>query len=146
MQKYAKNQTLTKFIGTWKLLECIEIKNGGDFFYPWGKDAIGYIIYTVEGVIAVQIMRQNRQLFNGKDITEATPDEGQALTKDYNAYFGHFEIDEAKKTVIHHIEGHLYPNLIGKNNIRSYHFYDNKLALTTEGGNVLRKLVWEKLV
>lgn len=146
MRKNSKQEVLAKFIGTWKLLECVEVGANGESFYPWGKDAIGYIIYTTEGVMAVQIMRKNRKLFSGKDITQALPEEGQALAKDYNAYFGHFDIDENNETVIHHIEGHLYPNLISKDNIRRYHFYENKLSLITEGGNVLRKLIWEKLI
>jgi len=146
MKHTFSEQIFLKFIGTWKLVECVEIGSTGEAFYPWGDDAIGYIIYTLEGVVAVQIMRKSRTLFNEKDITKATPQEGRELTRDYNAYFGHFEIDEAQSTVIHHVEGHLYPNLIGKNNIRIYNFYDNKLSLTTEGGNVFRKLIWERVI
>jgi hypothetical protein len=145
MQKVQLNKDIAKFIGAWRLIKCTETNSKGEVFYPWGEDAIGYIIYTQEAVIAVQIMRQHRKSFDGNDITQATSQEGQQLVKDYNAYFGHFEIDETTKIVTHHIEGHLFPNLIGKNNVRTYNFYDNKVSLTTIGNNVHRELLWEKL-
>jgi hypothetical protein len=145
MQKPTTNNAIDKFIGTWRLVKCTETKSKEDVFYPWGADAVGYIIYTAEGVMAVQIMRQQRKLFSGNDIRQAAAQDGQELIKDYNAYFGRFEVNEINQTVIHHIEGHLFPNLIGKDNIRNYRFYDNRLSLTTVGGNVSRELLWEKL-
>lgn len=135
---------MKKFVGTWKLISCTETDPKGKTFYPWGQDAIGYLIYTAEGIMAVQIMRKNRNPFSGNDITQATPQEGQQLAKDYNAYFGPFKVDETNKTVIHTVQGHLNPNMIGKNNIRVYKFYDDKLSLTTQGSNI-KEIIWQKV-
>jgi hypothetical protein len=130
-----KNQIFTMFVGTWTLVECIQIDAQGNRSYPWGKDALGYIIYTVDNIMAVQIMRKERSPLGAQDIT-----------KDYNAYFGHFDIDETNKTVIHMVEGHLKPELVGKKSIRLYHFYDDKLSLTTQGEATVKKLIWQKLL
>lgn len=145
MRNPPASQLFFKFVGTWKLIECVVTDAQGNSFYPWGHDAIGYLIYTAEGIMAVQIMRKKRKLFDEKNILQATAQEGQALVQDYNAYFGHFEIDEVNTTIIHIIEGHLNPNMIGGQNIRTYNFYDNKLSLVTQGEANVKKLIWERL-
>jgi hypothetical protein len=133
-----ENQIFGKFIGTWKLVECIETDQQGNIRYPWGKDAIGYIIYTIERIMAVQIMRTQR----GPFLPSAS---AQMLLDDYNAYFGTFEIDEKNSTVIHHVQGHLNPSMVGKKNIREYQFEHDKLHLTTVGNGPTKKLTWQKI-
>jgi hypothetical protein len=132
---------INQFIGTWKLIECFETDSKGNISYPWGQDALGYIIYTVERIMAVQIMRKNRNLFK----QDAPLHEREVFLKDYNAYFGTFEIDETNETIIHTIQGHLNPNLIGKKNVRTYKFYDNKLSLTAQNKTTQEKLLWQRL-
>ena len=144
MQRPHTNQIFYKFVGTWKLVERIETDSKGAISYPWGKDAIGYLIYTVETIMAVQIMPKNRELLHKNDTTQEASREGQVIAKDYIAYFGHFEIDETNQTVIHTLEGNLNPNFIGKKKIRTYNFYDDKLSLTPQEQPTL-KIVWQKL-
>lgn len=134
-----------KFIGIWRFVRCAEMQTNGDVLYPWGEDAIGYIIYMPEDIMAVQIMRQNRKAFNVDNFMLAPAEECHALPKDYNAYFGSYTLDEPKNTIVHHIQGHLFPNLVGKDNVRHYQFEGNRLLLTTGGGNNRRELVWEKV-
>lgn len=116
------------FIGLWNLVEAIEIDKEKTW-YPWGKNAQGCIIYTPEGIMAVQIIPEEPN-------TTALPD--------HNIYFGPFELDEANNLVIHHIQAHMNPAMVGRKNIRSYHFYDNKLLLVTQGEPTTRRLLWEK--
>ena len=66
-------------LGTWRLVHSVEVGPGGVKRYPIGEDAIGYIIYTESGVMAVQITRRVR--------APAGP-EGVVGKKDYLAYFG----------------------------------------------------------
>lgn len=137
MQKQPENKIFHKLIGVWKLIECVRIEPDGTLSYPWGQDVLGYIIYTIEGIMAVQIMRKKRT-------TQGTPEE-LMIAHDYDAYFGPFEIDEANQTVIHHVEGHLDPYFIGKKRIRTFKFSDNILELTTQGEIDSRKLTWQKV-
>jgi hypothetical protein len=46
--------------GTWRLVHSVEFGPGGEKRYPLGEDAIGCIIYTDAGVMAVQIGRRVR--------------------------------------------------------------------------------------
>lgn len=47
-----------KIIGTWKLVHSVEIESSGNKRYPFGDDAIGYIMYDALGVMTVQICRK----------------------------------------------------------------------------------------
>jgi hypothetical protein len=43
------------------LVHSVEFGPGGEKHYPFEEDAIGYIIYTESGVMAVQITRRGVQ-------------------------------------------------------------------------------------
>lgn len=145
MAHHFENKLFCTFIGTWQLVACTETDAKGTITYPWGMEAIGYLIYTKEGMMAVQIMRKNRMPFSTDNLMLITAKEAQALAKDYNAYSGTFEIDEAQGVVIHNVQTHLNPNIVGKKNIRKYAFYDDKLELTTQGSSNVKKLIWQRL-
>lgn len=133
-----ENETFCRFVGTWKLVECIETDPQGNNIYPWGRDAIGYLIYTAEHIMSVQMMRKKR------DIT-GVPQTCLDITKDYNAYFGRFEIDEALKTVTHVLEGNIDPQMIGIRKVRAYSFHEDKLALVTQKESLSIKITWQKV-
>jgi hypothetical protein len=48
------------FVGAWRLVHSVEYGPGGGRHYPFGEDAMGYIIYSESSVIAVQISRRGR--------------------------------------------------------------------------------------
>jgi hypothetical protein len=43
----------TAILGTWRLVHSLECEPSGEKHYPFGEDAIGYIMYTDSGVMAV---------------------------------------------------------------------------------------------
>ncbi|MDX2163893.1 MAG: lipocalin-like domain-containing protein [Gammaproteobacteria bacterium] len=118
-----------KIIGTWKLVHSVEIEHSGNKRYPFGEDAIGYIIYDAAGTMAVQISRRERQVFNEKD---------------YLAYFGRYEIDLQNELVRHFVEGSLHLSYLGKILERKYHFYDNRMSLKPHDGTN-REILWERV-
>ena len=72
----------------------------------------------------------------------------------YGAYYGTYEVKEDQKLVIHHLEGALFPNEIGADNIRYYEFMGDRVRLIIPdivNGKVqpkspnARSLVWERL-
>jgi catechol 1,2-dioxygenase len=133
-----------KIIGTWKLVYSVEIDSDGNKFYPFGEDAIGYIIYDVFNRMSVQICRKNRKLFNAANFTGVEPGELQRLPQDYLAYFGRYEIDTEKQIVRHFVDGHLFPNEIGKILERKYHFFNDNMSLKPWDGTN-REILWEKI-
>jgi len=138
------SNVLNLFIGTWRLVYSVEIDKSGTAHYPFGEDAIGYIIYDDNAQMAVQISRFHRQNFNSDNFLTASESDLITLPKNYLAYFGKFVLDEKNSIVSHIIEGHLFPNYVEKNLERKYRFYDNKLSLKPWDGTN-REIVWEKV-
>jgi Lipocalin-like domain len=121
------------FVGAWRLVHSVEYGPGGERHYPFGKDAIGYIIYSESGVMAVQITRR------GRPATEPNP---VVVKKDYLAYFGRYELDVQNAVVRHLLEGELFPGHAGDLE-RKYHFFDDKLSLKPlDGAN--REILWQR--
>jgi hypothetical protein len=134
-----------KIIGTWALVHSLEIDDTGEKHYPFGEDAIGYIMYDVHGRMAVQICRKNRKPFDSKNFIHASPNELSQLPKDYLAYFASFEIDTKNEIVRHLVDGHLYPNHTGTILERKYHFFEDKMSLKPWDGTN-REILWKKII
>lgn len=133
-----------KIIGTWKLVHSVEIDAEGTHHYPFGDDAIGFIIYDAAGTMAVQISRNNRAKFGSATFKNAQSAEALTLPQDYLAYFGSYKIDLDNEVVQHFVDGALFPNYIGQNLPRKYTFYDDKLSLKPADGTN-REILWQKL-
>jgi hypothetical protein len=90
-------------------------------------------------------MRPNQPSFASEDWREATAGEKAAAWSNYFGYFGTYTIDEQAGTVVHHIEGSWFPNLMGTDQIRHFRFEGERIVLAadTEWGQV--RIVWEKI-
>jgi hypothetical protein len=97
----------------------VEYGPGGEQHYPFGEDAIGYIIYSGSGVMAVQISRRSRPTVGPNPVVGK---------KDYLAYFERYELDVQNAVVRHLLEGELFPGH-AEDLERKYHFFDEKLSL-----------------
>lgn len=133
-----------QLLGMWKLVHSVEIDAAKNQHYPFGVDAIGYIVYDAAGKMAVQISRAARQAFHSKVFKGATATEALTLSQDYLAYFGGYEVDVESQVVHHRIEGSLFPNYIGQTLSRRYHFYDDFLSLKPIDGTD-REILWQKI-
>jgi len=49
------------FIGTWKLMSWEFTQPDGTIQYLYGKDVVGYLMYTADGYMSAQIMDPDRQ-------------------------------------------------------------------------------------
>jgi catechol 1,2-dioxygenase len=133
-----------EIIGTWKLVYSVEIDSLGNKIYPFGEDAMGYIIYDESNKMAVQICRKERKLFNSSSFTKSSVDELSIIPMDYLAYFGNYDIDTDNKLVRHNVEGHLFPNYVSHALERKYDFFDDKMSLKPWDGTN-REILWQKI-
>jgi hypothetical protein len=133
---------MNNFVGTWKLLSFEEIQPDGSINRPYGEHPVGRLIYDAAGHMAVQIMRRDRQFLSSGDPQQAAPEEIKTAVEGFTAFFGTYEIDEAEQTVIHHVEGHLFPNSVGKYLKRRFEFSGDRLTLKPSDN---RKLVWQRV-
>jgi Lipocalin-like domain len=121
-------------IGAWRLVHSVEYRPGGTPHYPFGQDAVGYIMYSESGVMSVQITRRDR----GVD-AERPPGGGS----DYLAYFGRYELDVDNQLVRHFLEGQVHPGSHPATLERKYRFYEDKLSLRPWDGTD-REILWQR--
>ncbi|MGH9545395.1 MAG: lipocalin-like domain-containing protein [Terriglobales bacterium] len=102
-----------KLIGAWHLADLRAPAADGKVRSIAGLK--GTLIYTRDGHMSVQIMY---------------PESAAALSNDYvlNGYeasFGSYDLDEAKHTVTHHVQGSITHGLVGKDLPRVYQLTDD---------------------
>ena len=138
------------FIGAWKLLSFEFRKDEGTSIYPFGETAQGSIIYTESGRYSAQLMRVDRPRFAVPDQMKGTTDEIAASYKGCISYFGSYEVDFENGFIIHRVEGSLFPNMEGSNQIRVFDLSGDRLQLTTppfklDGEQAIGILQWKKI-
>jgi hypothetical protein len=136
-------------IGTWKLISW-ENRSvvDGKVSYPFGKDAVGYIMYTQDGCMSVAMMRPNRPKFAAGDLLSSSPEEKAHAAETYMTYCGQYEF--RGDTVIHHVDLSLFPNWVGVDQERLVEVRGNRLTLSTRpmllgGIQQTGHLIWERL-
>lgn len=107
-----------RFIGAWHL-ESLQAPDADGRMIRF-SGLIGTLVYTRDSHMSVQIMY---------------PPSATALTNDYvlNGYeasFGRYEVDPAKQTITHFVEGSITRGLVGKSLVRVYRFTQDGGRLT----------------
>ncbi len=133
-------------VGTWRLKRWETRTADGRVAYPLGPDAVGSLIYTAGGHMAVAMMRANRLAFADDDLLGGTLEEQAAAAAGYVTYCGRYEIRNG--TVIHHVELSLFPNWVGVDQVRYAELEGDRLTITTPqlqvGGQSVHRLIWER--
>jgi len=136
------------FTGTWRLVS-FEIRSAdGQVSYPFGQDAVGYIMYSEDGHMAVVLTTANRPKFAFGDILGGNTEEKVAAAESYVSYFGRYEIQGDK--VVHHIEVSFFPNWTGVDQERFFVLEGDRLSLSTPptllaGMQQTAHLIWERV-
>lgn len=146
-----------KFAGAWKLVSFTKKSPDGQISYPYGYEAMGYIIYSNEGIMSATIMRADRkplkipwEEFNKAETIWSKLKYFKTTLKyldaaqSYLSYCGLYDFDDKKIT--HHVKVCLIPNWVGKVLVRYYEFTGNYLILSVkddEGG--IFELRWERI-
>lgn len=135
-----------QFVGTWRLVSWENRDALGQVNYPYGKDAVGYLIYAADGYMSATLTKDNRPHFATGDVSGGTMEEQAMAAQTYAAYCGRYEIQADK--VIHHVEASLFPNWVGTDQARFFEFTGGKLVLSTPptligGKQQTSHLIWE---
>ena len=139
--------TRSNFVGAWRLVS-FEATAEGVTTYPFGRGARGCLYYGPGGEMSVVLSKPDREHFAGADVGLATADEKVAAFGSCFSYFGTFELKGS--VVIHHVEHCTFPNWIGSDQVRLFHFEKNRLTLETPptpsgGKETVSRLVWERI-
>ncbi len=105
--------TLTKeeLVGTYRLLYGGIERPDGTVEYPYGEDAIGYLVYLDNDRVSWHIMAANRPPFSDPDLLGGAPEENDKAFRTSNGYFGHYRIEG--DVIRYEIEVAQVPNMVG---------------------------------
>jgi hypothetical protein len=133
---------MKRFHGAWRLVAFEEDRSDGGIVYPYGKDAVGLLIYDSSGRMSVQIMRRDRAPLSSTDWPRVPAEEIKKAIEGVTAFFGSYEVDEPNGVVAHRVEGHVLPDSIGKELRREFVFSGNLLTLKP---SPTRRVIWERI-
>lgn len=136
------------FVGTWRLVTWENKDEEGNSTYPFGEDAMGYLMYSADKYMCVTLSKKDRPNFTGGDILTATPEEQSMALGTYISYCGSYDLAPGKVT--HRPTVSLFPNYIGTEQVRIFRFENGKLVLThapemMDGKMRTPLIVWEKV-
>jgi hypothetical protein len=149
---YVSERTLqtfgaTPFLGAWRLRSWdVLYADGRPPTYPYGDDAVGWLMYTPDGHMSVEVSRRRRAPLSTDNARKA-PDAEKARAFDgYLAYSGSYSVD--LNEVVHRVEFSLNPNVCGTEQRRTATFEGGRLILSAEetvnGVRRTHRLVWER--
>ncbi|MCX4406056.1 MULTISPECIES: lipocalin-like domain-containing protein [unclassified Streptomyces] len=140
-----------RLIGAWRLVSYETRRvSDGSVEHPFGKDALGLILYTQDGYMSAQLMARGAQPFDQADLHRAGNAELAQAARHYLAYSGPFEVSEDGR-LTHHMSVSLFPNWLGQTQERVVTLTERLLRLTTtapvlsEGHLCEPCLTWERI-
>ena len=137
-----------KIIGTWKLISWTFNNEKNEPVNFFGDNPSGILMYDQSGYMNAQLMKPGRANFNSESLAEGTPEEIQQAYLSYAAYYGKF-YEKSPGEIIHIVEGSLFPNWIGHEEIRYGKLEGEYLILSTppikaQGKEIVFNVKWKK--
>jgi hypothetical protein len=138
-----------QIIGSWKLVSWIYLNQDNQLVNYLGESPSGILTYDTCGYMSAHLMRSNRQSFVSESLTAGTADEIRDAFFNYVAYWGRY-YERAPGEIVHQVEGSLFPNWIGQDQIRFGKLSGRYLILSTPpiralGKELAFKLTWQKV-
>ncbi|MCL1829624.1 MAG: lipocalin-like domain-containing protein [Oscillospiraceae bacterium] len=114
--------------GTWKLDSFIAVDEDNQMIDVMGPGAEGFICYSGDGWVSVQILKAGRLRYDVPDTEGGTEEQTLSAARGCFSYAGKYTVDEENAVVYHHLEFSLIPNWIGST---------QKRYITKESENIL---------
>ena len=130
-----------QLVGSYKLISYETY--GRDGAVTKSPYTVGQISYDAAGRMSAQLMREDRQKLS----SPSTETERAAAYSGFISYFGHYDLDAEKRTVTHHVEGAVSPNMVGNALVRHFEFSPDGKSLflsVKDGDRVTGKLRWDR--
>jgi hypothetical protein len=141
-------QRNSSVVGIWKLISVTEADDS-TISYPFGQEVGGLLMIDPSGYYSAQLMNMKRPSFKSPDPRAGTSEEIKMAFEDYLGYYGTYDLDEIKKVITWHVKGSLWPNLIGRDQLRYYELNGNRMILRApvffSGKDRVINLVWERV-
>jgi len=147
--KKSKEIASNPLVGTWRLVRWYNVSEDEVKTYPLGEAATGYISYSNDGFVFVQITAANRPLYAVNDPFGGTLEEDAAAMKSHITYAGSYEYRGAD--VVHRVTHASCPNWVGTEQVRTVRLDGGRLELSAAGAHfqgrpVTAYVLWERAV
>jgi hypothetical protein len=143
-------------VGVWELVSLQDNRPSGDVLDWMGKKPSGILIYSPDGLMALQIMRDPPAVAGSMWSSDgrvllpsASANDIRDALGGYYSYFGTWDVDERAHTVTHHVRASLRSGEVGAHYVRPYELAGEQLVLRypvkrvgSEGWT--RVLVWRR--
>jgi hypothetical protein len=96
-------------------------------------DIQGMLLYTGDGHMSVQLMYPQSESHLTNDYVK----------NGYEASFGSYDVDEAKHTVTHHVQGSITEGLVGKDLTRAFQISGKRLIIKSTRDDEHWSVTWE---
>ncbi|MFJ2033495.1 lipocalin-like domain-containing protein [Streptosporangium sp. NPDC087985] len=144
----AREEVRRRLLGAWELVSYTATSADGHVIHPLGANPHGLIVYTSEGYVSAQLGRSDRPRLGAVRLEEGPAKELARAAATYVAYAGTFQVVDPT-TVEHHVIISLFPNWVGRPQVRTVHFDGDllKLSLATQirDADRIGELTWRRL-
>lgn len=138
------NKTEIPIIGTWQLMTWKSTDENGEQCFPFGEDALGYLIYSEAGFMSLHLSHKHRELFQSPSVFNVTKEEALESYLSYSSYCGRYEVKEDK--VLHYVLMHTSPNWVETVQVRNYKVEGDILHLSHRLEGSCQDLLWNKII
>jgi hypothetical protein len=138
-----------ELLGTWRFVSSSQrLADGTTQPDPQtGPKGVGYLIYTKTGQVCVVVGNSERSRWPSPQ--SPTDAEVRSAFEGLTAYAGTFQVNEAERFVVHHIEVDRVPNSVGAERKRFCSITGNRLTLRAApplpAGVQEWTIVWERV-
>ncbi len=140
-----------RLVGTWRLQSRVDRDRDGRVVPDptIGVDPLGYLVYDRSGHMHAQIMARDR-VRGAAAVLQSGDGDAASYLGGYYAYFGRYEIDAGSGRILHHLDGSLAAQDVGRTIARAFTLANDTLTLSFEHGaapaaRLTRTLVWRKI-
>lgn len=134
-------------VGTWRLIVCEHRLPGGRRLHPFGRRPGGRLIYSPDGWMMVMLMARGRKPSASSQVFEATDAERADAARGFLGYSARWRVRGG--TVVHDVDVSLFPNWLGRPQVRRFSVKGRRVTFTTgpflvNGVRQTARLVWER--
>ena len=132
-------------VGSWRLTGWTRLTADEPLVYPFGREAVGLLVYAPDGHMAVQMTAGHRKTLGIDDPIGGPVEARAAAYSGCLAYFGTYMVEGS--TVVHRIEASLFPDWTGAEQPRPFTLDADTLVLRTpphviDGRTVVNEMAW----
>lgn len=124
----AQTPAQNPYVGTWKLIAADKILPDGKRVADYGAVPHGLVIFTADGHFMIDVFRDVRAKFAGKNREKGTFEEYKDAQLTSSCSFGTYSFDAATGKVTLHIDRSTFPNNDDTTQIRDYELKGDTLS------------------